>query len=230
MNRKITVYFPSDYRKDFFKNDLLDGTNHEIYVEKVLAFNAERRQFYLVSGFDDTKKRSVAILLMKDGRFGGMLKKVPLMDYGEIDKYMKFPVALSDNEIDSLLKKSGYAFSSMPLTTISDILSQDRREEYAMENTKKLKVIVFYDRAGRKYILSSAAESLELPNPNTIKYLPLKNIAGRDGLLLKHHIHTTSGFRLLDNLEYTKISLEFDVERHEIEPVKIIDYQGRYFV
>lgn len=224
MNRKINVFFPLDYRKDYSRNDLLDGQNHQINVDQISNFSVGGHQFYLVSGFDNTRSCNITILLMK---YGNRLTKVPLLDYGELDKYMKFPRLLNDHEIDSLLKENGIAFSSMPLTTMSNILQQEAEKEYAMRGKKKAKIMVFYDRDGRKFILSSAAKELGFPNPNSIKYLPLKRVIE---LAKNYNVYCAAGYRLLTGSEYEWIIKNFYVENIEIDTVDVIEYKNNYFV
>ncbi len=226
--KNIVVSFPLDRRNDYSRNDLLDGTNHEIEVNQISTFEQENQHFYIVNGFDITRNCEIVILLIKQGN---VLRKVPLLDYDELNRYAINSRVLSESEIQILLDRNGYYVSSIPLTTISNIVSQSRQVQNQQQNRNitlgKQKIMVFYDTDGRKFILSSAAEYLGLPVPKSIKYLPLKNF---NDLAQNYNIYGPDWYRLLSEIEYEWIRKNFNIRREEIDDVDVIEYRDQYFV
>lgn len=228
--RNIVVSFPLDRRTDYSRNDLLDGTNHEIEVDQISTFDLDNQHFYIVNGFDITRGCGIRVLLIRNGN---ILRKVPLLDYGELDRYAINPRVLEESEVQSLLDRNGYYISAMPLTTISNIVAQSKQAQSQQQqnrttgNSGKQKIMVFYDMEGRKFILSSAAEYLGLPRPRSIKYLPLKNF---DDLAQNHYIYGPDWYRLLSEAEYDWIRRNFDIRREEVKNVDVVEYQEQYFV
>lgn len=227
--RNIVVSFPLDGRTDYSRNDLLDGTNHEIEVDQISTFDLENQHFYMVDGFDITRRCGIGILLIRNGN---ILRKVPLLDYDELNRYAINSRVLSESEVQSLLDRNGYYVSAMPLTTISNIVAQSKQAQSKQQsrtasNSGKQRIIVFCDVEGRKFILSSAAEYLGLPRPKSIKYLPLKNFAD---LAQNHYIYGPDWYRLLSEAEYDWIRRNFDIRREEVDNVDVVEYQEQYFV
>lgn len=227
--RNIVVSFPLDRRTDYSRNDLLDGANHEIEIDLIEAFYVENQQFYLASGFDITRNCDIVILLKPDGN---ILRKVPLLDYDELYRYQVNPRVLSEREVQSLLDRNGNYISAMPLTTISNIVAQSKQtqsqqQSRTSDNSRKQRIMVFYDMKGRKFILSSAAETLGLTRPKSVKYLPLKNIAD---LSHNHNIYGPDWYRLLSEAEYEWISRNFVIRREEVDNVDVVEYQNQHFV
>lgn len=231
-NNNLVVSFPMDTRTGSSRNDLLDGRNHEIEVDQISTFNLGNQQFYLVDGFDITRSCDIEIVLI---RIGNVLIKVPLLDYGELDRYNINLITLSDSETQNLLERNGRYISSMPITTISNIIEQNKYVQNKRNGTmasasstpRKQRIIVFNDDDGRKFILSSAAESIGLSKPRTIKYLPLKNL---DDLIKNQGIYGLDWYRLLKEPEYEWIRNNFGIRQEQIGNVDVIKYQDSYFV
>ena len=225
----IVVSFPLDRRTDYSRNDLLDGTNHEIEVDQISTFDLDNQHFYIVDGFDITRDCGIGILLIRNGN---ILRKVPLLDYDELNRYPINPRVLGESEVQSLLDRNGYYISAMPLTTISNVVAQSEQEQEQQQsrtagNSGKQRIMVFYDMEGRKFILSSAAEYLGLSRPRSIKYLPLKNLTD---LAQNHHIYGPDWYRLLSDAEYDWIGRNFDIRREEVDNVDVVENQDQYFV
>ena len=226
--RNIVVSFPLDRRTDYSRNDLLDGTNHEIEVDQISTFDLDNQHFYMVDGFDITRGCGIGILLIRNGN---ILRKVPLLDYDELNRYAINPRILSESEVQSLLDRNGNYVSAMQLTTISNIIAQSQAQSQYQSrttgNSGKQRIMVFYDMDGRKFILSSAAEYLGLPRPRSIKYLPLKNLSD---LAQNHSIYGPDWYRLLSEAEYEWIRRNFDIRREEVDNVDVVEYQEQHFV
>lgn len=229
--RKIVVSFPLDSRTDYSKNDLLDGKNHEIEVDQMSSFDLDNQHFYIVDGFDITRECDIEILLIRNGN---ILRKVPLLDYDELNSYAVNSQILGEPEVQSLLDKNGNYISAMPLTTISNIVTQSKQAQSQYQyqdgtavNSGKQSIIVFYDMDGRKFILSSAAEFLCLPKPRSLKYLPLKNFYD---LAKNHSIYGPDSYRLLSKAEYERIRKDFYIRREEVDNVDVVEYKDQYFI
>ncbi len=128
-NRNIVVSFPLDRRTDYSRNDMLDGKNHEIKVAKIETFTIENQIFYMVSGFDITRGCGIEILLIKEGN---ILRKVPLLDYDELNHYEINPRTLSEQEVQSLLNGNSPPIPPMPLTTIANIIKQKNNHKFKL--------------------------------------------------------------------------------------------------
>ncbi|MBR3229749.1 MAG: hypothetical protein IKF91_02865 [Bacilli bacterium] len=222
MKKNIFVEFPFDRRPDILRNELLDGQNHEIDVEQIKTFFVGDLQFYICNGFDITRNSYVTFLLLSDGK---SLKKVPLFDYSELKKYEKMSRTLSQNVLQELINKYGRNISAMELTTLDQVIEQSKKTTSEKEEEEKQKIIIFYDLEGRKFILSSAAKSLGLPNPVSIKYLPF-----RKKYSTPTYIHECSGFRLLTESEYNEIVKKYIIDKYSVSDVDILKYEDEYFV
>lgn len=243
MGEVISVFFPQDNRNDDSKNRLLDGTIHDIEVYGMSTFEKDGLNFYIVNGYDSTRECSIQILLVKDGN---SLKKVPLLDYNELSQYEFGARILYEDEIHSILANTSYYASSKPITTISNLVEQEKaktkamsgnnggngpdEEEYDLEKEDektKDKIVVFGDRDGRRYILASAAEYIGLPRPRSVSYLPIKFAPTLETM---YGIYPTSGFRLLNKEEYEWISREYIIDEGLIQNVLLVEYKGDYFI
>ena len=225
MKKIINVFFPEDTRRMELRNSLLDGCVHQIEIGQISTFERGVSQFYIVNGYDKTRNCGIQILLVKEGN---LLKKVPLLDYRELSNYEYDARTLDEDEIELLLENSSHYASSMPLTTIYNVIKEHEKLSYnGVKEEAKDKILVFCDRDGRRFLLSSVAEYIGLTNPVSIKYLPIKY---QHELASMYGIYPTAGFRLLTDLEYSWISKKYIVDKGLIDNVDVVECDGEAFV